>query len=74
MEVEPEAASEDAFVGCHPLDAEAVGDGDGFVGDTAFGGPESDGTRTKGLFMQVETAGDLLAGVIGTAEAGARQR
>src|ERR1700678_2533964 len=74
IEADARAASEYAFVGGHPLDAEAVGDRNRFLGDAAFRRPHSFGTGTENLFVQIKPAQNLLARIFGMPKAVLRKR
>ena len=69
-----QTASQNAFVGRHPAHAEALGDAENLLRDTAFGRPNSLRSQTEDLLMQVESALQLFAGVFGMAESALRQR
>ncbi len=62
------ASSQHAFIGGHPLHANAVRDGQHFLGDAALGRPDSLWTDAENFFVQVEPASQLLAGVFGMAK------
>jgi len=64
-----EGGAEDAVVGGHPLDTEIGSEGEGFVGDGTFGRPEAFGGESELLFGVVAGGLDLVAGVLGEAEA-----
>src|SRR5579864_8312943 len=66
-------ATQNAFVGRHPVHTELVGDGDGLVRDAAFAWPHALGTEAKYFFVQIETAQDLVAGIFRMAETILRQ-
>ncbi len=68
------AAPQHAFVRGHPLNAEAVGDGQHFLGDAAFRRPHALGANAENFLVQIEAAGELLARVLGMPEAALRQR
>src|SRR5258708_2490897 len=68
------ASPQHAFVGSHPLDTEAVGDSQHFLGDAAFRRPYAFGAEAENFLMQIEAAGELLTRVFGMAEAALRQR
>src|SRR5579862_1352999 len=55
------AAAEHAFIGGHPLDAEAMRDGQHFLGNAAFGRPNSLRPHSEDLLMEVERTLQLLA-------------
>ena len=68
-----ERGTEHAVVAGHPLDAALGRDSDGFVGDRAFRGPHAGGAEAEAGLGVVERGLNLVAGVLGIAEA-ARQR
>src|SRR5205823_12569928 len=64
----PDRTAQDALVCCHPVETAVVGQGQHIVGDAAFRWPHAFGTDAKNLFVQRQTANDLLSRVFRMAE------
>src|ERR1700722_2987903 len=63
-----------AFVSCHPLDAEAVRDGQHLLGDAAFRRPYALGAHSEDFLVQIESPAQLLARVLRITKSVLRQR
>ena len=61
--VDSEGATEDTFIGGHPLHSQILGDGQNFFGDAAFRRPHTDWTNAENLLVQIKPAFELLAGI-----------
>ena len=62
-------ATEDTFIGSHPVHAEAVRDRENFFRNAAFGWPHALGPNTKHFFVKIEAALKLLASIFWMAKA-----
>src|SRR5207244_12627572 len=62
-------ATEDTFIGSHPVHAEAVRDRENFFRNAAFGWPHALGPNTKHFFVKIEAALKLLARLLSRAHA-----
>ena len=56
-----ETSSEHTFIGCHPFHAELGSDRNGFGGNAALGRPHAYRANSENLFVQIQTAENLLA-------------
>src|SRR5438445_13752077 len=62
-------ATEDTFIGSHPVHAAAVRDRGNFFGDVAFGWPHPFGPNAEHFFVNVEAELALLPTIVRIAEA-----
>ena len=72
-EEQSRAASQHAFVGRHPLDAQVMGDCQRFVRYAAFRRPHALGTQSKDFLVQIKSALQLLPRIFRMAKSVLRQ-
>ena len=69
-----DTATQNTFVGRHPMHTQLMGDRDRFFRNAALAWPNALGADAKYLFVQIEAAEDLIAGILGMTEAVLRKR
>src|ERR1700746_3735036 len=67
-QVDPERATEHAFIRSHPLDAKRMRDCEHLLGNAALRRPDTLRRNAKDLLVQIESSLELLASIFGMSE------